>query len=75
MRETDVPIIGVLLFIANSLSIVIRIKMKEATKKIVTVAKRIRVASVLPSATEILCSIGERTFYHRSCEISIASLS
>ena len=50
---------GVLLFVAHTVSIVILLKMKKAAKNIVeTAAKRIRVASVLPSATEILCSIG-----------------
>ena len=48
------------LFFAIHLSIVtISRRMKEASKKIIVAAtKRIRVASVLPSATEILCSIG-----------------
>lgn len=53
------PSTGAFLFIANGLSIVILLKMKEAAKRLLTKsAKGMRVVSVLPSATEILCSIG-----------------
>lgn len=50
---------GAFLFVVHLSIVTISRKMKEATKKIIAAAtKRIRVASVLPSATEILCSIG-----------------
>ena len=51
--------VGAFLFVVHLSIVTISRKMKEATKKIIAAAtKRIRVASVLPSATEILCSIG-----------------
>lgn len=53
------PSVGAFLFFVNSVSIIILLKMKEAAKRVLDkTAKGIRVVSVLPSATEILCSIG-----------------
>ena len=51
--------LGAFLFAIHFSAVTISRKMKGASKKIIVDAtRRIRVASVLPSATEILCSIG-----------------
>lgn len=48
---------GVLIFSSHALLLVRSYKMR-ASKKVLATARKMRVVSVLPSATEILCAIG-----------------
>jgi iron complex transport system substrate-binding protein len=49
--------LGLLVFISHTSYLLNSYKMR-ATKKVLATARKIRVVSVLPSATEILCAIG-----------------
>jgi iron complex transport system substrate-binding protein len=59
MDEYPLNHYGQVLFVVGIVTAAVFRTMKKAAEKVVTIAaKKIRVASVLPSATEILCSIG-----------------